>query len=64
LKDKQKSHPESWLQYTDLTGKIWWPLLGLNQRPSDYESQFEINEITNLLIFMFSLSRIVMKSGT
>jgi len=20
---------------------IWWPLLGLNQRPSDYESQFE-----------------------
>ncbi|KDH46196.1 hypothetical protein AE56_05216, partial [Klebsiella pneumoniae BWH 48] len=22
----------------DFKAKIWWPLLGLNQRPSDYES--------------------------
>lgn len=22
----------------DTKGKIWWPLLDLNQRPSDYES--------------------------
>jgi len=43
---------------------IWWPLLGLNQRPSDYESQFEMSKISNLLIFKFSLCRIVMKSGT
>ena len=42
---------------------IWWPLLGLNQRPSDYESQFETSLISNLLIFMFSSGRIVMKSS-
>lgn len=23
----------------DFKAKIWWPLLGLNQRPSDYESE-------------------------
>ncbi len=26
---------------TESKAKIWWPLLGLNQRPSDYE--LEIN---------------------
>ncbi|MEL5590889.1 hypothetical protein PTT03_17855 [Serratia ureilytica] len=30
------------------TAKIWWPLLGLNQRPSDYENDvltFKINKL-------------------
>ncbi len=32
--------------------KIWWPLLGLNQRPSDYESENVFCEISNLLILL------------
>jgi hypothetical protein len=37
--------------------KIWWPLLDLNQRPSDYENHFESIEISNLLIFIGISSR-------
>ena len=48
----------------DSKAKIWWPLLDLNQRPSDYESSFEVNKIYKLLILIFFLSSIVVKSGT
>ncbi len=32
----------------DLTAKIWWPLLDLNQRPSDYESPALTTELRGL----------------
>ncbi len=48
---------------TESKAKIWWPLLDLNQRPSDYESQFNVSKISKLMIYLFSLSQIMVKSS-
>lgn len=34
----KKAIPDRMASKAVKTAKIWWPLLGLNQRPSDYES--------------------------
>ncbi|MDX7571883.1 hypothetical protein SJ474_14090 [Serratia marcescens] len=35
----KKAIPDRMASKAVKTAKIWWPLLGLNQRPSDYECQ-------------------------
>ena len=42
---------------TESKAKIWWPLLDLNQRPSDYESEICSKKISKLMIFMGMLNK-------
>ncbi|MBH2866922.1 hypothetical protein I5L38_03275 [Serratia marcescens] len=46
----KKATPDRMASKTVKTAKIWWPLLGLNQRPSDYEFLPEQPKINFLFI--------------
>ncbi len=46
--ENKKATPDRMASKAVKTAKIWWPLLGLNQRPSDYENDvpsFKINKL-------------------
>ncbi|MBH3152501.1 hypothetical protein I5L36_16280 [Serratia marcescens] len=45
----KKAIPDRMASKAVKTAKIWWPLLGLNQRPSDYENHLGQPKNNNLI---------------